>query len=71
MTMKAHTYYITFGRPPIGGSFPPPPGGATDGREWIAIQVHYRSSAIVWHREDGFIGSRAVVTNEQNAVQIK
>ena len=31
MTMKAHTYYIIFGRPPIGGSFPPlPPGGATD-----------------------------------------
>jgi len=30
MTMKAHTYYIIFGRPPIGGSFPPfPPGGAT------------------------------------------
>ena len=28
MTMKAHTYYIIFGRPPIGGSFPPP-GGAT------------------------------------------
>jgi len=27
MTMKAHTYYIIFGRPPIGGSFPP--GGAT------------------------------------------
>jgi len=31
MTMKAHTYYIIFGRPHIGGSFPPsPPGGATD-----------------------------------------
>ena len=30
--MKAHTYYIIFGRPPVGGgSFPPsPPGGATD-----------------------------------------
>jgi len=26
MTMKAHTYYIIFGRPPIGGgNFPPPP----------------------------------------------
>ena len=23
--MKAHTYYIIFGRPPIGGSFPLPP----------------------------------------------
>ena len=22
MTMKAHTYYIIFGRPPMGGSFP-------------------------------------------------
>ena len=31
MTMKAHTYYTIFGRPPIGvGSFPPfTPGGAT------------------------------------------
>ena len=30
MTMKAHTYYIIFRRPPIGGgSFPLPPGGAT------------------------------------------
>jgi len=31
MTIKAHTYYIMFGRPPIeGGSFPPSsPGGAT------------------------------------------
>jgi len=30
MTMKAHTYYIIFGRPPIGGGFfPSPPGGAT------------------------------------------
>jgi len=29
MTMKAHIYYIIFGRPPIGGSFPLPPGGAT------------------------------------------
>jgi len=27
MTMKAHTYYIIFVRPPRGGSFPP--GGAT------------------------------------------
>jgi len=25
MTTKAHTYYIIFGRPPIGGSFPPFP----------------------------------------------
>ena len=30
MKMKAHTYYIIFGRPPIGGKLPPlPPGGAT------------------------------------------
>jgi len=30
MTMKAHTYYIIFGRPPIGGKLPPSPlGGAT------------------------------------------
>ena len=25
MTMKAHKYYIIFGRPPIGGSFPRSP----------------------------------------------
>ena len=25
MTMKAHTYYIIFGRPPIGGNFTPFP----------------------------------------------
>ena len=30
MTMKAHTYYIIFGRLPIGESFPFPPGGATE-----------------------------------------
>ena len=25
MTMKGHTYYIIYGRPPIGGIFPPSP----------------------------------------------
>ena len=34
MTMKAHTYYIIFGRPPMGGSFPLPSGSATE-------QSHY------------------------------
>ena len=30
MTMKAHTYYVIFGRPPIEGEASPlPPGGAT------------------------------------------
>jgi len=30
MTMKAHTYYIIFGRPPVGGKASSlPPGGAT------------------------------------------
>ena len=30
LTMTAHTYYIIFGRPPIGGKLPLlPPGGAT------------------------------------------
>ena len=36
--MKAHTYYIIFGGPPIGGKLPPfPPGGAT--------AVHQRSGS--------------------------
>jgi len=30
MATKAHTYYIFFGRPPIGGKLPPyPPGGSS------------------------------------------
>ena len=29
MPMKAHTYYIIFGRPPMGEASPLPPGGAT------------------------------------------
>ena len=29
-TMKAHTYYIIFGHPPIRGEASPPSGGATD-----------------------------------------
>ena len=51
MTMKAHTYYIIFGRPPIGGKLPPslhpPPfsGGATacNGlvREVSPLTPHY------------------------------
>ena len=38
MTMKAHTYYIIFGRPPIGArSFPlPAPSGATGQRNRAA-----------------------------------
>jgi len=34
MTMKAHTYCIIFGRPPIGGSFPPPPWR----RHWLNVE---------------------------------
>jgi len=36
MTMKAHTYYIIFGRPPIGGSFPLPPWR----RHWYNTQIY-------------------------------
>jgi len=50
MTMKAHTYYIIFGRPPIGGKLPPfPPGGATANYVNLSLLVfskqltlHYR-----------------------------
>ena len=39
MTMKAHTYYIIFERPPIGGKLPPSP--------WRRhySEVHYRTSS--------------------------
>jgi len=50
MTMKAHTYYIIFGRPPIGGSFPPSPLAAPlptaaverrcTERIWMSENVH-------------------------------
>ena len=60
VTMKARTYYIIFGRPPIGGKLPPsPPGGATATdsgvarncrqgvRESVAfLSVHSRSAAL-------------------------
>jgi len=40
MTMKAHTYYIIFGRPPIGGSFPlSPSGGATGCPLWVTLAM--------------------------------
>ena len=46
MTMKAHTYYIIFGRPPIGGKLPPL-GGATDSflyppSQSVHVVCHYR-----------------------------
>ena len=40
MTMKAHTYYIIFGRPPIGGKLRPfPPGGATVLTSRIVVEL--------------------------------
>ena len=44
MTMKAHTYYIIFGRPPIGGKLPPS-GGATavNAENTILRPVLYKS----------------------------
>ena len=41
MTMKAHTYYIIFGRPPIGGELPPflPSGGATDLAPFLFLYI--------------------------------
>ena len=48
MTMKANTYYIIFGRPPIGGKLtsPLPPGGAT-------VYTHYADGIerLTTHRE--------------------
>ena len=44
MTMKAHTYYINFGRPPIGGKLLPfPPGGAT---ACVGVCCTYRALAL-------------------------
>jgi len=46
MTMKAHTYYILFGRPSIGGKLPLfPPGGATDSE--YAIQFSFAETVVV------------------------
>ena len=52
MAMKAHTYYIIFGRPPVGGKLPSLPLGGATGRsntrggsvaEWLACwtQRHF------------------------------
>ena len=44
MTMKAHTYYINFGRPPIRGKLLPfPPGGAT---ACVGVCCTYRALAL-------------------------
>ena len=45
MTMKAHTYYIIFGRPPTGGKLSPfsPSGGATDSRDCLIFSHSPRS----------------------------
>ena len=40
MTMKAHTYYIIFGRPPIKGKLPPSPGGATAAQYMTDCCIH-------------------------------
>ena len=50
MTMKAHTYYIIFGRPPIGGSFPLPPGGATDRGQHAGSSVMLRSVTYLYSK---------------------
>ena len=45
MTMKAYTYYLIFGRPPLGGEASPfPPGGATAYDCWQIMTI----SPLVW-----------------------
>ena len=42
---STHTYYIIFGRPPIGGKLPPfPPGGATDDATVTAMLCRCRTT---------------------------
>ena len=49
MTMKAHTYYIIFGHPPIGGSFPLSPLAAPLIHTVEADATQTRQCCRVWH----------------------
>ena len=48
MTMKAHTYYVIFGRPPIGGKLPPVPPCGTTGEDWIGFGVRLCLDSLEW-----------------------
>jgi len=63
MTMKAHTYYIIFGRPPIGRKLPPfPPGGATAPSCVSCILPYIRVVVVVgelvWRGEAAVVGTQ-------------
>ena len=51
MTMKAHTYYIIFRRPPIGVEASPfPPGGATDRGQHAGSSAMLRSVTYLYSK---------------------
>ena len=55
MTMKAHTYYIIFGRPPIAGKLPTPGGATTDmGRVCVCVCVCSCRTSLVRCRSTTF-----------------
>ena len=60
VTMKAHTYYIIFGRPPIGGGASPlpPPGGAS-GRQHMKRTTDVISERLFFTVTQNFINYAA------------
>ena len=48
--LKAHTYYIIFGRPPMGGSFPPSPLAAP-----LVLQTADDPDAVLFARRDNAV----------------
>ena len=54
MTMKTHTYYIIFGRPPIGGKLPPSPLAAplVPRNTWFLVPTRGSTSRVTQCRRE-------------------